>query len=63
MVNLRVTDIADRFGINPSTVRSYNTRHQMPQPDGYDKHGPWWLPETIDGWDRPGRGRARSTQY
>jgi hypothetical protein len=57
---LRVADIARRFAIAESTVRSYHARGEMPAADGYDKAGPWWTKATIDGWDRPGSGRRRT---
>lgn len=57
MSRLHVADVAEQFGIKPSTVTSYLARDQMPAADGYDKDGPWWDPETIAAWKRPGRGR------
>jgi hypothetical protein len=63
MEKLRVADIAAQFGLSPATIRAYSHRRQMPQPDGYDKYGPWWNQDSIDGWDRPGPGRRRTTQY
>lgn len=63
MERLRVAYVADQFGLSRATIRAYNHRHQMPQPDGYDKYGPWWKQHTIDSWDRPGPGRRRTTQY
>lgn len=48
---LYVKQIADRLGIQPSTVHSYRSRGQMPPPDGHDVHGhPWWLPRTLVLW-------------
>lgn len=58
MDKLRVADVAEQFGIRPSTVRAYHCRNQMPAADGYDKDGPWWRSATIATWNRPGRGRA-----
>ncbi len=53
----RLRDVAAHLEIKPDTVRAYNTRGQMPPPDGRDDYGrPWWHPSTIEGWQRPGRG-------
>lgn len=51
-----VADVAAYWRISPGTVRGYLSRGHMPPADGYLGRTPWWRPETIEGWERPGRG-------
>lgn len=51
--------VAEHWGVSPSTIRAYAARGQMPQPDGRIGNSDWWLPETIKAWPRPGRGKRR----
>lgn len=51
--------VARELGVKPTTVRSWLSRGQMPDPDGRDDAGrAWWLPDTIRQWNanRPGQG-------
>lgn len=55
----RIREIADHLGVAESTIRAYRTRPgQLPAPDGQDRYGPWWHPDTITTWatTRPGKG-------
>ena len=45
---LSVEDVADRLAVQPSTIRAYLARQQMPQPDGRIGNTPWWWPQTIE---------------
>lgn len=58
---LSLKEFAERTGLAYSTVKTYwhMKRHLMPEPDAQVGDGPphvGWLPETIDNWQRPGRG-------
>lgn len=59
---LTVADVAGRFGIAPSTWRSYVARDQAPKPDTWrEVNGrivALYRPETIDGWEGPRRTKA-----
>lgn len=50
------TQVAARLGIQPATWRAYVARQQCPPADVWVGDIPGWLPETIDGWQRPGQG-------
>lgn len=53
-------DAARHAEIEPATFRSYVSREQAPEPDGYELNDvPWWWASTIRRWqaNRPGRGR------
>lgn len=54
----RYKEIATALGVAQSTLRNYRARGQMPEPDGQDRYGPWWYPDTITRWhaNRPGPG-------
>lgn len=52
-------EVADFLGVEPSTVRAYNARSEMPPPDGRIGHSPWWWSSTIEGWERPRRNSRR----
>lgn len=54
----RYKEIATELGVAESTLRNYRSRGQMPEPDGQDRYGPWWYPDTITTWhtNRPGPG-------
>jgi DNA-binding transcriptional MerR regulator len=45
-------DIAEALGVEPSTVRAYNAREQMPRPTGHVGRTPYWTPEDIEPWLR-----------
>ncbi|HNV40592.1 MAG TPA: hypothetical protein PLI84_10410 [Ornithinibacter sp.] len=49
-------DVAAHLGIEQATARSYKHRGYLPPPDGVLGSTPWWRPETITSWTRPGRG-------
>lgn len=44
-----VDDVAEHRGVQPSTVRSYLARNQIPAPDGKIGGTPWWWRSTITG--------------
>lgn len=52
----RIVDVAEHLHVQPTTVRAYGSRGQMPPADGRDQYGPWWHQATILNWKRPGRG-------
>lgn len=60
MINgmLTVADIARRLTVSENTVYGWRHRGQFPEPDGVVSGINLWLPETIDGWQRPDRKRA-----
>ena len=47
---LSVEDVAQRLSVQPSTVRAYLARQQMPEPDGRIGSTPWWWAKTIEQW-------------
>jgi hypothetical protein len=57
---LHHADAAAHVGVRPSTWRDYHADGRTPPPDGEDRDRghirPWWWPETLDQWKRPGRG-------
>lgn len=55
---LAMTEIGERLGISPTTVRSYFDAGRLPEPDVTVGRVRGWSPETIDKWqqNRPGRG-------
>ena len=57
---LSVGDVADRLGVDKSSISKY----KMPPPDAYIGKTRGWLPETIDEWNRnrPGRGARTDLQ-
>ena len=57
---LDVKGVADRLGVDPSTVHTYRSRGGFPEPDNRFGQSPVWLPETIDAWKaaRPGQGKG-----
>ncbi len=48
--------VAQRLGIKPDTWASYRSRGYTPEPDVMIGDIAGWLPETVDGWLRPGQG-------
>lgn len=58
----RTREVAIALGVAESTISSYRARNQMPAPDGRDRYGPWWYPDTITNWaaSRPGPGNRSS---
>lgn len=50
------TECARRLGIEPTTWRGYWHRRLTPPPDAWIGDVAGWLPETVDGWQRPGQG-------
>lgn len=48
------TELADRIGVQPSTL----SRYALPEPDAMIGDVRGWLPETVDAWNagRPGKG-------
>lgn len=55
---LSLADIAERVGVEASTIRTYRSQGRLPEPDAMTGPTPGWLPETVDEWmaARPGRG-------
>lgn len=55
-------EVAAFLKVSTSTVRSYLSRQQMPEPDRRFGRLPVWQPETIHAWNaaRPKRGRGAS---
>lgn len=47
---LTVEEVAERCGVQPGTIRAYNSREQMPQPDVTYGRTPLWKPKTIETW-------------
>ncbi|MGW3548954.1 helix-turn-helix domain-containing protein [Janibacter hoylei] len=47
---LTATDIARRFGWNPSTAHRSHQAGLLPPPDGNEDSGAWWWEHTIEGW-------------
>ena len=59
---LGVAEIAERWGISPSTVSRYKRRGDLPAPDSILSGRPRWRASTIDAVQRPGRGRRTDLQ-
>lgn len=55
-------DVAEFLGVRPDTVSSYVHRGHLPPPDGRLGRTPWWHPETVRAWERPGRGARTDLQ-
>ena len=55
---MTITEVADRLGVKPETVRSYRARGLMPDPAAVYGQSPVWTPEAIEAWiaSRPGQG-------
>ncbi|ORM14094.1 hypothetical protein [Prescottella equi] len=51
-------EIAERYGYSLDTIKSYDRRGYLPEPDAKVGRNYGWLPATIDAWheNRPGRG-------
>lgn len=47
---LTTGDIAERLGVEESTVRAYHSRGQMPAPSGRLGRTPYWTGDAIDPW-------------
>lgn len=47
---MTVEEVAERCGVQASTVRAYNSRGQMPPPDVTYSRTPLWKAKTIDTW-------------
>jgi hypothetical protein len=58
-----VADVAAYLGVATSTVRAYVTRGHLPAPDGRLGRTPWWRPETIRGFTRPGQGARTDVRH
>ncbi|WP_280319984.1 hypothetical protein [Nocardia wallacei] len=61
---LSLKEFAERTGLAYSTVKAYwhRPRPLLPPPDAQVGENPphvGWLPETVDNWERPGRGARR----
>ena len=54
-------DVAAYLGVSASTVASYKSRGQMPEPERHFGRTPVWRPRTIIDWhdNRPGHGGRR----
>jgi hypothetical protein len=54
-------DVAAYLGVSASTVASYKSRGQMPEPERHFGRTPVWRPQTIIDWhdNRPGHGGRR----
>ena len=57
-VQWSVGEVAEYLGVQPSTVRAYVARGEMPAPDGHVGRSPWWTPETITQWHESRRGHG-----
>ena len=56
---MRIPAIAARLEISETTWRSYVSRGQAPEPDGYiDGRTPFWHEDTIDQYAATKRGRG-----
>ncbi|WP_433233786.1 hypothetical protein [Actinomadura nitritigenes] len=52
-----IEDVAAYWGVKPKTVREYRVRPgALPPADETFGRSPVWKPETIIGFQRPGRG-------
>lgn len=49
------SQVAERLGLQPKTIDTYQRRQIMPPPDGKIGRSPWWYASTIDRWDRTRR--------
>jgi hypothetical protein len=62
---LNLEEFAERRKLAPGTVRDYYADGRLPPPDS--THGPrkrpGWLPETVDNWERPGRGARTDLRH
>ena len=47
---LTASDIARRFGWNPSTAHRSHQAGLLPPPDGNEDTGAWWWEHTMEGW-------------
>jgi len=54
-------EIADLLGVQPSTVRNYHARGQMPAPYVKLACGPIWLRSDIEHWARFERRTSTGT--
>jgi DNA-binding transcriptional MerR regulator len=43
-------DIAKAVGVEPSTIRAYKARGQMPAPTDHIGTTPWWSDKDIEPW-------------
>lgn len=53
-------ECAEYWGVKLRTWHSYVARGQAPGPVAHIGRTPLWAPTDVTGWDRPGRGRART---
>ena len=52
--------VAAWYGMSdPASVSKAVVRGSLPPPDGFVGRSPWWWSTTLDGWQRPGRGRRK----
>lgn len=58
---LTYEDVAPLVGVTVASLRQYQFRGAMPEPDGHVGRTPWWSRETIEKWlaERPSRGRRK----
>lgn len=49
---LHLDAVAERMGVQPTTIRECLRQGRMPEPDLVWLEHPLWLPSTIDGWKR-----------
>lgn len=64
IVYLSRGDIAERLQLSLETIKSYQRRGYLPEPDARVGRNMGWLPETIDKWmeTRPGQGKRTDLQ-
>lgn len=55
---LTTDQLAERLGIQRSSVYRYRTRGDIPEPDEYVGRTPLWSAKSVDAWleQRPGHG-------
>jgi hypothetical protein len=56
------SDVARFLDVEPSTIRAYAARGQMPAADRRIGREPVWRPATIRKWDRQRPRRHRDTE-
>jgi DNA-binding transcriptional MerR regulator len=50
MTRYTIGDIAEALDLEPSTIRAYKSRKQMPAPTGHIGTTPYWDAEDIEPW-------------
>lgn len=61
-------EIADRLGLTLDTIKGYDKKRMLPEPDAMVGRNQGWLPQTIDEWqalrefDRKQREASRAVR-